>query len=130
LARTKTKFAHFKVFTLPRDRAIKALNDTYVLTSLTEKSLHALQRWMSRHEDEPEQNYEVPSSNGETVVLSRDRGHIFQLLENAYVFGIHEQALIAAVALTEDYLQTTLKTILHWFPEKLKKSIAGHPRPN
>jgi hypothetical protein len=75
--------------------------------------------------DEPEQEYEVPSSDGETTTLSRDHGEVFRLLETAYTFGIHQQAIIAAVALTEDYLQTTLRTVLRWFPQKLKQNVTG-----
>jgi len=79
---------------------------------------------MRSNEGEPEQ-YEVPSSGGETIALSRDPTEIIRLLENAYQVGIHEQAIIAAVALTEDYLQTTLRIVLRWFPQKLKQNIVG-----
>ena len=121
----KQKYTHYRIFREPRDRAIKALNNTYVLTSLIEKSLRAEQRTLSPSKKQADQEYEVPSSTGEATVLSRDSAEIFRLLENAYVSGIYEQAIIAAVALTEDYLQTTLKTVLRWFPQKLKQNVAG-----
>jgi len=125
VATKKKEYTHYRIFREPRDRAIKTLNNTYVLTSLTEKSLRAEQRTLSLSKKQAEQEYEVPSSNGEATVLSRDSAEIFRLLENAYVSGIHEQAIIAAVALTEDYLQTTLKTVLRWFPQKLRQNAVG-----
>jgi hypothetical protein len=121
----KKTFKHYDVFREPRNRTIKALNNTHVLTSLTGKSLRALHRTISRGEEEPEQEYEVPSSGGETIALSRDRVEIMRLLSTAFISGIHEQAIIAAVALTEAYLQRTLKTVLRWFPQKLKQNISG-----
>ena len=80
---------------------------------------------MSKGEGQPEQEYEVPSSGGETIALSRDRVEIMRLLSNAFISGIHEQAIIAAVALTEAYLQRTLKIVLRWFPQKLKQNVSG-----
>lgn len=96
-----------------------------MLTSFIEKSLRDLQRTLLKSEKQTEQEDVVPSSNGEKAVLSRDSAEISSVLENAYNSGIHEQGIIVVVALAEDYLQTTLKTVLRWFPQKLKQNVAG-----
>jgi hypothetical protein len=121
----KKRSRSYWTFREPRNRTIRSLNNTYVLTSLIEKSLRDLQRNLLPGKKQPESEYVVPSSNGEKTVLSRDSTEISSVLENAYLSGIHEQAIIVVVALAEDYLQTTLRTVLRWFPQKLAQNVAG-----
>src|SRR3974390_793451 len=121
----RKKYRNYQSFREPRNRALRTLNNTYVLTSFIDKSLRDLQRTLEKSETRTEQEYLVPSSNGEKTALSRDSNEISSVLEKAYTSGIHEQGIIVAVALTEDYLQTILKTILRWFPQKLKQNVTG-----
>ena len=121
----KKRPANYWTFREPRNRAIRNLNNTHVLTDFIEKSLRDLRSSLLKSEKQTEQEYVVPSSKGEKTVLSRDREEISGVLENAYNSGIYEQGIIVAVALAEDYLQTTLRTVLQWFPQKLKQNVAG-----
>lgn len=121
----KRKPANYWTFREPRNRALRTLNNTHVLTGFIEKSLRDLQSTLLKSEKQTEQEYVVPSSKGEKTVLSRDKAEISGVLEKAYNSGIYEQGIIVVVALTEDYLQTILKTVLRWYPQKLKQNVIG-----
>jgi hypothetical protein len=118
------KYKNFHAFRRPRNKALKSLNNVYLVTDLTYKSLRRLQNRLENHEEDYE--FAVPSKDGTQSVLSRDKSQISKLLKHSLTFGIHEQALITAVALTEDYLQKSLRLILAGFPKKLKIGIGGN----
>jgi hypothetical protein len=114
-----------KLLRAPRDRTIRALNDLYVLAGLTAQSLLEMQERVREGELEDEIEFEAPSSDRETTVVTRDVGELSKLLQVASASGVYQQSLVTAVAVAEDYLQSVLKQVLRWFPEKLKLNVEG-----
>jgi len=107
----------------PRIRTIRSLNDLYVLIGLMSQALEEMQELAANEPDEIE--FEAPSSNQESTIVTRDAKELSRLLQKARDRSIYEQFLISAAALTEDYLQSTLKVAFDWFPEKLAFNVEG-----
>jgi hypothetical protein len=121
----KTSKRNDNVFRPPRNRAIRSLNDLYVLAGLTSQALLEMQKRVTEHDDEDEIEFEAPSANGETTTVTRDSNQLSKLLHLASARGVYEQFLVAGVALTEDYFQNVLRVVLKWFPKKLHVSVDG-----
>jgi hypothetical protein len=120
----KTAKRNDHVFRPPRNRAIRSLNDLYVLAGLTSQALLEMRKRVKEH-DEDEIEFEAPSANGETTTVTRDPSQLSKLLQSASAHGVYEQFLVAGVALTEDYFQSVLRVVLKWFPKKLNVSVDG-----
>ena len=67
----------------------------------------------------------VPSASGEEVVVTRKTSKVLNLLDDAITRDLHQQSLITAVSVLEEYVFSTAKIILRWYPEKLKTNMAG-----
>lgn len=123
---------NYMTFRKPRTRAVKALNNIYVVTTLTINALADVKAQM-QSAGGLKLKFEVPVVSGERIVVPRRRTKIMQLLDNAIARDLYKQSLITAVATTEDYLTRTLAIILRWFPHKLKLTVAAsqtEPRIN
>lgn len=125
MADSKSNNRNDELFRAPRNRAIRALNDLYVLAGLTAQSLLEMQERVADGEQEDKLEFDAPSANGETTIVTRDVSQLSKLLRLASARGVYEQSLVTAVAVTEDYLHGVLKCILRLFPEKLKLSVDG-----
>ncbi|TEU19594.1 MAG: hypothetical protein E3J21_03310 [Anaerolineales bacterium] len=118
------KQRNYMTFRRPRTRAVRALNNIYVVTTLTINALTDVKNQL-RSEKGAKLNFEVPVVSGERIVVPRQRTKILQLLDNAIARDLYRQSLITAVATTEDYLTQILTIILRWFPHKLKLAVTG-----
>jgi hypothetical protein len=117
---------NYDILRKPRSRAIKQLNNLYVLANLTSKALSDLRKRVADH-DEDEFEFDAPSADGETTVVVRDISQLSRIVNQARKRGIYEQSLVTAVASTEDYVQQTLKFVLRLHPGKLNLSVDGTP---
>lgn len=115
---------NYMTFRKPRTRAVKALNNIYVVTTLTINALTDVKAQV-QSEGGSKLKFEVPVVSGEKIVVPRRRTKILHLLDNAIARDLYRQSLITAVATTEDYLTQILAIILKWFPHKLKLTAAG-----
>jgi hypothetical protein len=85
----KTSKRNDRVFRPPRNRAIKSLNDSYVLAGLTSQALLVMQKRVTEHDDEDEIEFEAPSANGETTTVTRDPSQLSKLLHLASARGVY-----------------------------------------
>jgi hypothetical protein len=122
---SKTGKRNDQTFRPPRTRAIRALNDLYVLAGLSSQALLEMQKRVTENDDGDDVEFEAPAANGETTIVTRDASQLSKLLHLASARGVYEQLLVTGVAVTEDYLQGVLKTVFRWFPEKLNLSADG-----
>ena len=120
----KKKPTHYEFFRKRRSRTIRALNNVWVLNGLMTRGLESVKKEV-KAAPERKLKFEVPSSTGEKIVATRKRSRILRELDNAENRGLNEQSLVVSVALTEDYLQWSLRHILRWFPHKLTTNAAG-----
>jgi hypothetical protein len=120
----KRTLKNYRVFRRPRSRTIRALNNIYVVNTLTVNALVDL-RSQLRSQDEHKLNFEVPVVSGDRVVVPKRKTKMLQLLDHAIEHDLYKQSLISAIAVTEDYLTQTLTIILKWFPHKLKIAVSG-----
>ena len=112
------KAKHYKTFRRPRTRAIKAINNLYVVNELSREALGDLRKELKAHRGN-RIDREIPVIQGDHVVVVRRRSKILQLLENSINRDLYGQAIIAGVAVVEDYLVHVLSLLLTWYPEKL-----------
>lgn len=112
------KSKNYMTFRKPRTRAIRALNNLYVINTIARNSLKEAKQNLKSHKN-AKLHYEVPVVSGETIVVARRKSKIISLLKEAINRDLYSQTLIAAVATTEDYLSKSLTTILTWYPQKL-----------
>ncbi len=122
---SKTDKRNDLVFRPPRTRAIRSLNDLYVLAGLSSQALLEMQKRVAENDDGDDVEFEAPAANGESTIVTRDASQLSKLLHVASARGVYEQMLVTGVAVTEDYLQGVLRTIFKWFPEKLNLSVDG-----
>lgn len=108
-----------------RNRAVRSLNDQYVLTGLVIQSLRQMREDLKDHDYEDTWEFEVPNREGDGIVLTREYGQVSALLKVAYDSDVFKQSLIAAIAEVEGYLQDILRIFLAAYPEKLGVSIRG-----
>jgi len=115
---------NYNTFRKPRSRTVKALNNIYVVATLT---VNALANVKSQFEADggSRLKFEVPVVTGDRIVVARRRTKIVQLLESAIARDIYSQSLTVAVATTEDYLARVLTIVLRWFPHKLQLPRGG-----
>ena len=105
------------LFRRPRTRAIRGLNNIYVINTLSCNALgSARQQFTSAG---GKLDFEVPSISGERVIAARRRNKILQLLTQAIDRDLTAQALVAAVALTENYFADMLRLVFRGYPKKL-----------
>jgi len=112
------------IFRRPRTRTIRALNNIYVVNTLTINALTEL-RTQLRSQTGPKINFEVPVVSGDRIIVARRKTKILRLLDNAIERDLYKQSLISATEVTEDYLAQILTIILKWFPQKLKITAGG-----
>lgn len=108
-------------FRRPRTQTIKALNNLSVVNTIAQNSLKEA-RDNLKSKKIAKLHYEIPVVTGETIVVARRKSKIISLLEKAVNRDLYRQALITAVAITEDYLFKSLMTILLWYPQKIPNS--------
>ena len=111
-------------FRKPRSRTVKALNNIYVVTTLTVNALADVRSQLEA-EGGSRLKFKVPVVSGDRIVVPRRRQKILQLLDSAIARDIYSQSLTVAVATSEDYLAQVLTIILRWFPHKLKLTPNG-----
>jgi hypothetical protein len=104
-------------FRRPRTRAIKGLNNIYVINTLARSALASAKEQISLQRGKL--GFEVPSVSGERIVAARNRGKIIRLLRQAIDRDLRTQALVACVALTENYLADMLREVFRGYPNKL-----------
>ena len=109
---------HYKRFSVPRTRAIRALNNTYVINTIARKSLsYAKEELESKRRSNF--NYKVPTISGDNISLAKQKSEVIKLIDGAINRDLYSQSIINGVAIAEDYLSGSLITILKKFPEKL-----------
>jgi len=105
------------LFRRPRTRAIRGLNNIYVINTLARNALTSAKEQVGQQRGKL--NFEVPSVSGERVVTARNRNKILRLLTQAIDRDLTTQALVASVALTENYLADMLRLVFRGYPKKL-----------
>lgn len=114
----KYRFKHFPIFEQPRTRAVRAINDIHVLNVLSSNALLEIK-------DEIENGkrnrigFSVPGIKKGEITLKRRKEAVLGLLDSAVGRDLYKQSIIHMVAVVEDYLTTSLRTILELYPEKL-----------
>jgi len=111
------KKRNYMRFRRPRTRAIKGLNNIYVVSTLARNALASAKEQVSLQRGKLD--FEVPSVSGERVVTARNRGKIIRLLTKAIDRDLRAQALVACVALTENYFADMLRVVFRGYPKKL-----------
>lgn len=110
---------NYLIFRKPRNRAIRGLNNIYVLNELSCKALLSAKKQLE--EDKKKKlNFEVPAVTGDIVTTVQRRIKIIRLLGEAIDTGFSRQFIISSVAITENYLTEMLRLVLRAFPDKLK----------
>lgn len=109
---------NYMTFRKPRTRAIRALNNICVINTIARNSLIDA-KFQLETGTKTKLNYEIPTISGEQITVARRRFKILNLIKKTIDTDLFKQSIIAAVAITEDYLITTLKVILSWYPDKL-----------
>jgi len=117
------KSKHFKLLRRPRSRALQRLNNLVFMNNLLAEAL--------RHSEEEEERgtretitFSAPSKSGASL-STRTRQDVISMLRHARNRGLYEQALLTAVALTEEFLVTYVRIILRSYPQKLTANVAG-----
>lgn len=111
------KQRNYSRFRRPRTRAIRGLNNIYVVNTLARNALASAKDQVSSQHGKLD--FEVPSVSGERVVTARNRGKILRLLTQAIDCDLWAQALVSCVALTENYLADMLRVVFRGYPMKL-----------
>ena len=106
------------VIRLPRTRAIRALNNIYVINTLSKNAISELNMRL-KGKARTKLPFEIPSVDGDRIVSARRRSKIRKLLLETIDSDLYKQSLIAAVAITEGYLTKILRQVLRWYPQKL-----------
>ena len=110
---------NYLVFRKWRNKAIRGLNNIYVLNQLSSKAILSARKQL-QSDKSSELDFEVPSIKGDFVTTAREKTKIIQLLGDAVDEELPKQSLISAVAITENYMSEMLRLVLRAFPEKLK----------
>jgi len=106
------------IFRRPRTKAIRTLNNIYVMNTIARSSLKEARNDL-RSDRLKRLNFEVPTVSGETITIAKRKTKVLSLLDEAIDRDLYSQSIITAVAVTEAYLVKSLTTILTWFPDKL-----------
>lgn len=111
---------NYYLFNKPRTRTVRAINNIYVLNVV---SINALLDIKDEYEGGKRKSigFIVPGVKGDGIVAKRKRESILQLLDSAIYRDLYKQSIIHGVAIIEDYLSVSLRTVLRWFPEKIAK---------
>lgn len=117
---------NYMIFRKPRTRTIKALNNIYVINTISIEALSKIRNKIA-NEKNYKIDFEIPIISGDRIVVARRKSKILRLLDNTISRDLFKQSLISAVAITEDFLFTNLKRILIWYPQKLSASVTGLP---
>ena len=102
-----------------RNRAVRSLNNQYILAGLVVQSLKQMRKDLKEHEQNDSWEFEVPDKEGDEIALTRDYDQVSGLLKTAYTSDIFKQLMIAAITVVEDYLQNILRLFLVTYPKKL-----------
>ena len=112
------KFRNYMVFRKPRTRAIRELNNIYVISGIARNAIEDARRTLETG-PRTKLRFEIPTIRDEKVVAARNRSKILSLLKRAANLDLFAQALVPAVAVTESYLAESLALIFRAFPRKL-----------
>jgi hypothetical protein len=108
-----------------RNRAVRSLNNQYVLAGLVVQSLKQMRKDLKEHEQDETWEFEVPDKQGDEIALTRDYEQVSGLLKVAYSSDVFKQFMITAITVVEDYLQNILRLFLATYPQKLGASAKG-----
>jgi len=112
------KSKNYIIFRRSRAKAIRTLNNIYVMNTIARSSLKEARNDL-RSDRLKRLNFEVPTVSGETITIAKRKTKVLSLLDEAIERDLYSQSIITAVAVTEAYLVRSLTTILIWFPDKL-----------
>jgi hypothetical protein len=115
------KLPNYMLFRKPRTRAIRELNNIYVVTGIARNAVEDARLTLKKG-PRTKLRFSIPSVQDEQVVAARNRSKILSLLDHAVTCDLFSQALVPAVAVTEGYLVDMLSLIFHVFPKKLSLS--------
>ena len=115
---------NYQRFRRPRVRVIKALNNLYVVVNISRQALER-ERQSLVTTAPLKIPFEIPVIDGRVIPVDRRRSKINQLLKKAVGRDLMSQALVSAVALTEDYVGRTLAEVLRMYPKKLGQGVKG-----
>jgi len=107
----------------PRTHAIQRLNNMVFMNNVLSNSL-ALYAAHVDAEEADTIEFQVPGVKG-NATSKRTRENLIEMLSIARTRGLYEQALVTAVALTEDCLVTYLRLLLRSYPKKLTSTSKG-----
>ena len=110
---------NYPLFRKCRNKAIRGLNNIYVLNELSCKAILSARKQL-RSDKSSELDFDVPSIKGVFVTTVREKTKVIQLLGNAVDEDLPKQFLISSVAIAENYMSEVLRLVLRAFPEKLK----------
>ena len=106
------------LFRRPRNRAIRGLNNIFVVTGIARNAVEDARRTLESG-PRTKLRFPIPTVQDEEVVAARNRSKILSLLKLAVDQDLFSQALVPGVAITEAYLADMLRLILKAFPKKL-----------
>ncbi len=115
----KYKYKHFLLFEKSRTRAVREINDIHVLNALSTSALSEIEAQISSGERE-RLGFSVPTLGKGEKMAKRKREAVLEILNNAVDRKLYEQSMVHIVAIVEDYIATSARIILEWYPEKLK----------
>lgn len=126
MAMDKENYKNYNIFREPRSNTIIALNNIYVTNLLINNALLDVRKEIKTNK-ELKLGFEVPSIKQENIVFEKSIPKLITLLNTTINSELHKQSLVSAVAVTENYLLSSLRLIFTMYPQKLTLNIEGIP---
>lgn len=97
---------------------MREINDIHVLNALSNSALSELEAQISSGERK-KLGFPVPTLGSGEKMAKRKREAVLEILNNAVDRKLYEQSMVHIVAIVEDYIATSARIILEWYPKKL-----------
>jgi len=120
----KKRAKNYMIFRRPRSKALKSLNNIYVIGRLTSGWIVELKDKIKKL-DTRKIHFEYPTQNGKSLKVARKKSKIIRLLDEKSRYDIYKESIISSVTIFEQYLSQMLSVIYRIFPQKLKTNIKG-----
>lgn len=115
----KYRYKHFLLFEKSRTIAVREINNIHVLNILSISALTEIKDQIIRGERK-KLFFSVPSLGKGEKTTKRKREVVLEMLDDVVERKLYEQSMIHIVAIVEDYITTSCRIILEWYPQKLR----------
>jgi hypothetical protein len=110
------------VFFVPYASSIETLNNIFLTTTLAKKGLTEIRENL-KSKDPHLFEIEIPTIKGNIATKTTDKSKVVEILKSTIKRDLYSNSIVAAISITESFLEQVVRAILTMHPGKLSADV-------